>query len=347
MIKINPYIANILSQPTALREALDHYPSGVIDALHVRLAGGEFDRIVLTGMGSSYNGAYPAWLKLGALPAPSLLVNTAELLNYGRERVGARTLLWMNSQSGRSAEIVRMLELIAAERPACLLSMTNDLDSPLGQQADVAAPIHAGDEGGVSTKTYINMTAVLTLAAVQLVGGDWQALRTDMHRAADAMDAYLTHWQEHVAELEYRLGEVDQLLILGRGPSMGAVRNGSLICKEAAKCAFEGMHAADFRHGPLELAGPRLTLLVFEGPAQTAALNRDLAVEAADYDTRVLWLSPNSDHMLTTLRLPDVAEDALPVVEILPLQMLTLVMAQRNGIEPGVFRHIDKVTLQL
>ena len=59
---------------------------------------------------------------------------------------------------------------------------------------------------------------------------------------------------------------------------------------EAAGVPAAAMPTAEFRHGPLELAGPRLTLLIFEGPGQTASLNRDLAVEAAGYGARVLWL---------------------------------------------------------
>jgi glucosamine--fructose-6-phosphate aminotransferase (isomerizing) len=41
-----------------------------------------------------------------------------------------------------------------------------------------------------------------------------------------------------------------------------------------------------------------------------------------------------------------VDETARPLVEILPLQMLSIVMAQRKGIEPGKFRHVGKVTVR-
>ncbi len=346
MIETTPYITDILAQPAALREVLEHYPFEKIARVHDKLVRGECSRIVMTGMGSSYNAAYPAWLRLTSLPVPSILVNTAELLHYGLGMIDSRTLLWMNSQSGRSVEVVRMLEKILDRRPGFLLGMTNDLDSPLGRQADLAVPIFAGMEATVSTKTYLNMLAMLTLAAEQITGGDWRALRGSMRGAASAMQAYLAGWQERVAELDQLLGNVDQLLILGRGPSLSAVWNGSLIVKEAAKCAFEGMNAADFRHGPLELAAPDLTVLVFEGAPQTAQQNRDLAREVAAHGGKAIWLAMQMDSSLPTLHLPPVDESARPLVEILPLQMLTIVMARRNGLEPGKFRHIGKVTLR-
>jgi len=345
-MSFNPYITDILSQPAALREALEHYPAEQIEPLRARLLRGNFSRIVLTGMGSSFFAAYPAWLNLLSLPIPAIHVNTAELLHYGQQLIDARTLLWINSQSGRSVEIVRLLEALKDRCPAFQLSMSNYLDSPLAQSADLAAPIHAGDEATVSTKTYTNMLAMLLLASTQLAGGDWPGLRQSMFKAATAIEAYLANWQEKVSELDMLLGEVDQLLILGRGASMGAAWNGSLINKEAAKCTFEGMNVADFRHGPMELASSRLTILVLEGAPKTSRMNRDLALEVTKLGGKVLWLASQPDPQLPTFLLPSVEENVRPLVEVLPFQTLTIIMAQKNGLEPGKFRNIGKVTIQ-
>jgi glucosamine--fructose-6-phosphate aminotransferase (isomerizing) len=343
---INPYISDILSQPAALRDALEHYPTDQIEPLRARLLRGDFNRIVLTGMGSSFNAAYPAWLKLLSLSTPAIHVNTAELLHYGQGLIDSRTLLWINSQSGRSVEIVHLLDSLKDRRPAFQLSMSNYPDSPMAQSANLAVPIHAGNEATVSTKTYINMLAMLLLCSTQLAGENLKNLLQSLWNAADAIEIYLSNWQDKVAELDSMLGEVDQLFILGRGASMSAVWNGSLINKEAAKCAFEGMNVADFRHGPLELVSSHLTILVLEGASQTAMLNRDFALEVKKLGGKVLWLAKRSEPNLSTLQLPSVDETAQPLVEILPLQMLSIVMAQRKGIEPGKFRHVGKVTVR-
>lgn len=343
---MNSYINDILSQPAALRIALEHYPAEQCEPLRYRVQKGDFDRIVLTGMGSSLNAAYPAWLNLLSLPLPVIYVNTAELLHYGQNLIGARTFLWINSQSGRSVEILRLLDSIKGCRPLFQLSMSNYLDSPMALSADLAVPIHAGEEATVSTKTYINMLAVLLLASTQVTGGDWRSLQTSMRKAVDSMEAYLVNWQGKVEELDKLLGDVDQLLILGRGASMAAVWNGSLINKEAAKCTFEGMNTADFRHGPLELVSPQLTILMLEGAPQTASLNREMALEVVRYGGRAIWVASRLDADLPTLCLPNVDKSVRPLVEILPLQMLSIVMAQRNGFEPGQFRYVGKVTTQ-
>lgn len=89
-----------------------------------------------------------------------------------------------------------------------------------------------------------------------------------------------------------------------------------------------------------------MALLLFEGDARTSRLNRDLGLEAARYGSRVIWLASQPDQELPTLVLPFVDENVRPLVEIFPLQLLTLVMAAKNGFEPGGFRHVGKVTVE-
>jgi len=337
---MNPYIKDILSQPAALREALEQFSIFALEKISLP----DFDRILLSGMGSSYYAAYPALIELSRQPVPVQLVNAAELLHSLNGMIGTRSLLWLNSQSGRSAELVHLLERIQSAPPAWLLTFVNDVSSLMAARADVCVPIHAGAEATVSTKTYVNMLAVNLLASIQLSGGDLDSAIQQMQAAADAMESYLTNWEAHVQELDSLLGDFSQLFLIGRGSSMSAVWNGSLINKEAAKCVFEGMHAADFRHGPLELVAEGFAALILAGPAQTSALNRALAKEIQSYGGKVIWLDSSRDAEIPTLLLPKTSELTRPLVEILPFQMLTLVMANRKGLQAGHFRHVGKVT---
>lgn len=337
---MNQYIQDILSQPVALRDALEGYSTSALQ--NIRLE--DYDRILLSGMGSSYYAAYPALIELSKQSVPVQLINAAELLHSLRGTIGPRSLLWLNSQSGRSAELVNLLAWMRSAPAGHLLTFVNDLSSPMGQRAELAIPIHAGAEATVSTKTYTNMLAVNLLAAVQLSGGDVEDVLREMHATANAMESYLANWETHVREFDVMLGEFDELYILGRGSSMSAAWNGSLNNKEAAKCSFEGMHAADFRHGPLEVVEPGFAVLIFAGSPQTSSLNRELARDVISYRGKVIWVDSVRDREIPTVLLPNTSELTRPLVEILPMQILTLVMANRKGLEPGHFRHVGKVT---
>jgi len=341
---MNPYISDILAQPDALREAVDKFHARSLDSIRQRLKDGEFDRIVITGMGASYNAAYPAYLELCRQSVPVMLVNAAELIHYMDGMIGTRTLLWANSQSGRSAELLRLLERIESAPPACTLACVNDESSPLASATDVCLPIHAGTETTVSTKTYTNMLATNLLVSLNLTGVALNNLKNQILSTADKAASYLKDWQAHVAHIDSLLGKFEELFIVGRGLSMSTVWNGALICKEASKYAVEGMNAADFRHGPMELISPNLTALVLAGSPTTSALNQNLATDIIEHEGRALWIDSQPDAQLSTIVHPETAELTRPLIEILPLQLLTIALAERNGIQPGHFRVIGKVT---
>ena len=341
---MNPYITDLLDQPSALRDLLRQYPGKALGGIHENIVSGTLDRILITGMGSSLNAAYPAVIRLSSQSVPVQYINAAELLHYLNGMIGNRSLLWMNSQSGRSAELVHLLDNLKTFKPAGVLAFVNDVTSPVAARADVCLDIHAGAEATVSTKTYVNMLASNSLAALQLTAGDTGKAIDDLLSAADAMDIYLVDWQARVDELDSQLGEFNQLFFLGRGASMSAVWNGALINKEAAKSSFEGMNSADFRHGPLELVSLGFAAIIFAGSALTAGLNRNLALEIISHGGRVMWTASEPDPELPTLLLPKTSDFARPLAEILPLQMLTLMMARRKGLEAGKFRYVGKVT---
>ena len=121
---MNPYIVDLLDQPSALRDLLRLYPSDALGSIRENLNSGKFDRIIITGMGSSMNAAYPAVIRLCSQSFPVQYINAAELLHYFNGMVGSRSLLWVNSQSGRSAELVHLLDNLKTFKPAWHLSMT-------------------------------------------------------------------------------------------------------------------------------------------------------------------------------------------------------------------------------
>lgn len=341
---MNPFFADILGQPTALRKAISLFPHIDIEQIKQKMNTGNFDRIIMTGMGASYNAAYPAFIQLTNQAIPVSLVNSAELLHFLGGTLGGKTLLWLNSQSGRSVELINILGLIETKSVGCALSFVNDSSSPLARNTDFSIAIQAGKEAVVSTKSYTNMLAANLLASIQLVGGDVKAAIRDLQTVADKMEAYLTHWDANLKQIEDHLCNEKPIFILGRGSSMGAAWNGSLMCMEVGKFPAEGMIAADFRHGPFELVSKDINIIFIEGPPQTAEINRSFAEEIAGLGANVTWISTSLHHDLPTLLIPQVHALFLPIVEILPMQLLSIFLAERQSIVPGSFRLIGKVT---
>jgi glucosamine--fructose-6-phosphate aminotransferase (isomerizing) len=344
-----PYIQDILSQPVVLQTALERFNPESLVSLADAIQRSEFDRIVLSGMGGSLYASYPTWLMLANAGLPAIWIDTAELIHHTPGIVTPRTLFWLFSQSGRSAEIVSALDFEKRTRPAALVATVNDLDSPLAKAAETfngtsgLIPIDAVVEKTVSTRTYINTLAVGQLTALALLGRDIESARSSLKQTAATVESYLTDWEARVTELGERLGFPKRLALLGRGPSMATAYTGTLILGEAAKFLAAPYQAGEFRHGPLELANADLTVLLFAGPSETRELNRRLLQELRGYNVNAFSVGADSHEW--QIEIPEVPVIGLPLMEMLPVQLLSIHLARQIGVEPGHFFRTGKITL--
>src|SRR5229473_2479468 len=106
------YLKDVLDQPQALTDTLASLKvSPPLEKLAKRLGKNGFERIVLTGMGSSFHALHPLNLTFVGQGLTPVMVETSELVHYKRRFFDPRTLVIAVSQSGRSAEAVRLLEV--------------------------------------------------------------------------------------------------------------------------------------------------------------------------------------------------------------------------------------------
>jgi glucosamine--fructose-6-phosphate aminotransferase (isomerizing) len=342
-VEYSQYLSDIQTQPRALLSALPRFDPRSLETLAYRLRCGDFERIVVTGMGASLFAAYPAWLLLAQAGLPAVWVDASELTHYAGSLVTSHSLLWIFSQSGRSAEVMGLLEQASASPPAAMLAVTNDLESPLAQGATTTIPLHAAPEQTVSTRTYLHSLAFGQLAALILTGRETAQHLADLAKTAQAIESYLEDWERQLNHIAETIGHPERLVLLGRGPSLAAAYNGALILGEAAKLHSSGMPAGHFRHGPLEMAGPDLTVLILAGDARTVHLNRKLYDELRRYEVRCFWISTDDQ---ADLSMPAAHGIGLPLAEIIPLQLLSVGLCLAQGITPGELFHIGKVTLE-
>ena len=224
-----------------------------------------------------------------------------------------------------------------------MIATVNDLESPLAKAAQVRIPINAGSEHTVSTRTYVNSLAVGQLAALALLGKDVESARAELIQTASAMQAYLANWESHVQQIGKAIGFPKRLAILGRGASLASTYTGALILGEASKYMATPYQAGEFRHGPLELATADLTTLIFAGPQETRDLNLRLLKDLRSYQVNAFWLGSEQNEW--QIEIPSVPAIGMTLMEIIPIQMLTIHFAEQIGVEPGHFFRTGKITL--
>ncbi len=336
------YLKDILDQPHALERSLARLDAtSALEGIARRVREGERQRIVLTGMGSSHLALVPLQLRLVDAGLVPVTVEASELLHYQRALLDERTLLVLLSQSGRSAEILRLLDLVRG-RGVATLAVTNTPDSPLAREATACVLTDAGEEATVSCKTYLAAQAALAWLGEVLAGGDRDGARIALARAIPAVAGYLAPWKAHVEWLAERLEGVRAVYYTGRGPSLAAAGAAGLITKESTHRPAEGMSGAAFRHGPMEMLDAGVFVLAFAGDGRTRSLSEALVADVRAAGARGFLAAEDAPD--AALRLPAVAELARPVVELLPVEMITLAIAALDGREAGRFERVAKVT---
>jgi glucosamine--fructose-6-phosphate aminotransferase (isomerizing) len=335
------YLLDILDQPRALEDTLAGLEvSNTLHGLARRLQEGKFRTVVLTGMGSSFHALHPLNLELIDHGFPAMMVETSELLHYQSRLFDPQTLIVAVSQSGQSAEVVRLLEM--NRRKSSVIAITNTAGSPLAELADAAILSQAGEEFSVSCKTYLTALMALQWLGDVICWGDLQRTREQLQCAGPAVRDYLMEWEQHVQNLAQTLAGARHLFLVGRGPSLAAVGTGALIIKESDHFHAEGMSSAAFRHGPFEMLSDETFVLVFAGEDKTRELNQSLFEDVREKGGRAEWVGQGAAS--AACRLPAAPRSIHPILEILPVQMVTLALAAQVGREAGRFELASKVT---
>ena len=336
------YFADLVNQPVALEATWKNLDrADFFEHLAKACGRDRYQRIILTGMGGSYFGLHPLCLELAANGWTPLMLETSELIHYCSHLLDPTTLVVAVSQSGKSAEMVRLLEMNA--RRATVIGVTNWADSPLARDADFTVLTAAGDEYTVSCKTYVTTQLALKTLGAVLCGGDATERLQEMKAAPTLVGAYLNSWESHVAELVELLRDVGDVFLVGRGPSLAAASTGALTIKESTHFHAEGMSCAALRHGPFEMLRAGIFVGVFAGEQKTRALNEGLVRDVEGTPARAVMFSPDAER--PSCRFPQAAEALRPIVEILPVQMMTLALAALADREAGKFERATKVTV--
>jgi len=343
----DPFIQEILGQPAALRRAAEAVlgQRDVLGRIPVRPR-----RIVFTGMGSSLHACAVPVTLLAAAGVPAEAVDASELLHFRRETLGPDDLLVAVSQSGRSAEVVKLVEDTrpGGDRPT-VVSVTNGLENPVAERSEEALDTAAGPEIAPSTMSFAGSLVMLDALARRLSGAtaDAAASAAEEHARAAASEAerLLADPAPEADRLRTWLGERSRLVFLGRGAALAAAEMSALTIQEAARRPAQAFVTAGFRHGPLEMSGPDLAAVFLLGDRRTRTLDLRLADDVSATGAVVLLVgSEGGGAGASLVEVGDLPDPSFAAVATIPAQLLAWRLARDAGIEPGTFSVATKTT---
>jgi len=277
-----------------------------------------------------------------------------------RRTMGLGDLTIVITQSGETADTTAA-QRKARQQGSRTLAISNVENSTIAREADVAIYTHAGPEVSIaSTKAFTAQLAALFLFAVYL--GETRGTL-----AREAARTWLNELLEIPAKLERALlcdPECEQLaqqfhtkddfLFIGRSVHYPIAMDGALKLKEVSYVHAEGYPAGEIKHGPYALIDDKMPLvaLAARDAGDEGSLTRYEKTLASLHEIKrrgghVIAIAVEGDQQVTeaaehVLTVPAAPELLLPILEIVPLQLLAYHIAVRRGCDVDQPRNLAK-----
>jgi glutamine---fructose-6-phosphate transaminase (isomerizing) len=184
-----------------------------------------------------------------------------------------------------------------------------------------------------------------------------EAVRRHLHclrEVPERIERSLAAWDSRALECARRYQKVRSVLYLGRGVHYAIAREGALKLKEVSYAHAEGYPTGELRHGPNALVNEQglVVMLATCDPADPDSVlryqkNRGVLENVKQHGGNLIVVATEGDrevHSFTgdVLFVPPAPELLLPLLEVVPLQLLAYHMAILNGCDVDHPRNLEK-----
>jgi len=378
-VQTNPYIQTIDMELDAIEKGgFKHFmlkeiyeqPKSIGDAMRGRLnaakghlaLGGirdylnrlvSADRIIILACGTSWHAGLVAeyffedWCRI------PVEVEYASEFRYRNPVIREGDVIIAISQSGETADTLAAIEL-AKSKGAIIFGVVNAVGSSIPRATHVGAYIHAGPEIGVaSTKAFTSQVTVLSMIAMivaykkgTIAETKYHELLAELETIPNKVDIALK-LDEKTQDIANRFKNARNFLYLGRGNNFPVALEGALKLKEISYIHAEGYPAAEMKHGPIALIDEEMPVVfiatrdssydkIISNIQEVKARKGNVIAIVTEGDVLIPQLA---DYILEV----PVTHDALmPLVSVIPLQLLSYYIADLRGCDVDQPRNLAK-----
>ena len=280
-------------------------------------------------------------------------VEVASEFRYRDPILNPEDMVIIVSQSGETADSLAALRL-AKSRGTKVIAIVNVVGSSIAREADFVLYTWAGLEIAVaSTKAYFVQVALFTLLAYKLgeVKGTVTVEQTsnllDSLLALPAITQELLDKQETIKQMASEFVNNKNVFFLGRGLDYAMALEASLKLKEISYIHSEAYPAGELKHGTISLIVedfPVIALITQAGLVEKMVSNiKEVKARGAKV---ILIGRPGLEHTNDfsdrEFILPEVHEDLMPLVSIIPLQLFAYYSSVLRGLDVDKPRNLAK-----
>ncbi len=253
-----------------------------------------------------------------------------------------KSLMICVSQSGETADTLEAIE-IAKEKGVKVASVVNVESSSMARISDIVIPIKAGPEKAVaSTKATTSQIAILTLLAYACNGGVHEGKQLLIDTAAKINDMLNPRYEDHIMTLAQKIKEVESLYIIGRGANYPMALEAAIKLQEVSYIHAQGFAGGELKHGPLALIAENTPVIAFVPNDESKKEMLSNSQEVKARGGYIIGVSPENHEVFDFwIKVPDTG-DASPIVNIIPIQILSYQLAILRENDPDKPRNLAK-----
>jgi glucosamine--fructose-6-phosphate aminotransferase (isomerizing) len=319
-----------------------------------------FRQVKIVACGTSWHAALAGKFMIERLARLPVEVDYGSEFRYRDPIIQPQTLTIVISQSGETADTIAA-QREAKQKGSKTLAICNVVGSMITREAAGTLITHAGPEIGVaSTKAFTSQITALLILGMYLgqlrgtLSPEASATLTqELMRIPGKLDQVLAQTAIY-DEMAKHLSKAQDFLYLGRGIHFPIALEGALKLKEISYIHAEGYPAGEMKHGPNALIDENLPVVVLatkDPESEESNVHYEKTVsniqEVKARSGIVVAVACEGDEEVAKMAdylipIPVTRELLLPLLEMIPLQLLAYHIAVRRGCDVDQPRNLAK-----
>ena len=310
-------------------------------------------KIFIVACGTAYHAGLVGKYYIENMARIPVECDIASEFRYRSPIVDKHTMVIVVSQSGETIDTLAALKE-AKRLGARTLAVTNVVGSSIAREADQVVYTWAGPEIAVaSTKAYTTQLIVMLLLGLYMAGIRKTLPKErvkELIRGVREVPTQISLTLEDVEPIKTfakQYGFNDDVFFIGRSLDYDVALEGSLKLKEISYIHAEAYAAGELKHGTLALivSGVPVIALATQKSVYEKTLSNIKEVKARD--AVVIGIASSTDTELEkyadhVIKVPDTDEMLIPLLAVVPLQLLAYYAAITRGCDVDKPRNLAK-----
>ncbi|MCI0750219.1 MAG: glutamine--fructose-6-phosphate transaminase (isomerizing) [Flammeovirgaceae bacterium] len=311
------------------------------------------DRIMIVACGTSWHAGLVAEYMFEEFCRIPVEVEYASEFRYRNPVIREGDVVIAISQSGETADTLAAIDL-AKSKGAIIFGVCNVVGSSIARASHEGSYTHAGPEIGVaSTKAFTAQLTVLSMISLivaqkkgTITERKFHELLVELETIPEKVEQVLK-LNDTIKEIAWTFKDATNFLYLGRGYNFPVALEGALKLKEISYIHAEGYPAAEMKHGPIALIDQEMPVVFIATRDSSYEKIVSNIQEVKARKGRVISVVTEGDDLIPkmsefVIEVPAVQESLMPMVSVIPLQLLSYHIAVMRGCNVDQPRNLAK-----